>query len=1481
MSCMRCYGVRRFFLALAASGALVLVKSSALADYPVVSHRYAADPAALVHGGRLYVYCSHDDENWTNSYTMRSIVCFSTDDLKNWTDHGVVFNATNHTTWASLAWAPSVAYRSNLFYLYFANGASGIGVATSSVPTGLFRDARGSALINSSTPGAYSPTQWYFDPCAFIDDDGLAYMYFGGQYPTNSRVIGLNPNLVAVFGSAMPLETTNFFEAIYINKRDGTYYLSYSTRPEAGMVIAYATSTNPTNGFVYRGTVLPNPPQNLWNNNHHSIVEFNGTWYIAYHNRAAAIADGIPNDLAVYKRSICIDRLEFNADGTIKQVTPTEDGLPQLKYLNPYTRVEAETIAKQSGIKTDVCGEGGMMVASVTNGSWIRLRGVNFGAGARRFLARVASGSQGGTIQLRLDSLQGQIIGELNVPATGGWQNWITAATTVTNATGVHDLYFVFTGSSGNLFNFNWWTFDPLGGIESGQSVTIEAESGLLGNDWAVSNYTDTVSITILSNLTTNNPGNSNRIATYQVTFPQPGDYELYARVRVGSGAWNDDSFFYGNGFGYKSPTNPDDWILVNGLASAGFTNATDVVMGRGSAGSTVWKWVNLSQYTDSSSEPPITFAVPSNALTQVFQIAAREDGLEIDKLVFAPTGYFFTVADLDAGNPGQPPSVTVTLDLTKTYQVIEGLGGAICFYNGWVTAHPYKLEIYTNAFAGLNLSMLRLGNWFRYTNSPDYSAYEIVSNATRVLGRPVPILMSSWAPPAFLKSNGQCGGGGTLATNANGQFMYDEFGQYWYDALQAYRSNGVWPTWISIQNEPDWEADYDSCIFRPTEGVYNGTNYASYAKALEAVYKKITNLPSPPKILAPEVVHIRWNTLSNYCRTLNPNYFYGVAYHLYGDSIDGTIDGFIPSLRESTNYFPEKARFMTEYGVSNMVEAATLIHNCLTEGRVSGFNYWNLVWPGVDGGLIQIEFPWDRSRWTNAPPGTPTQSRGYWLAPAYWAMKHYSYFVEPGSVRVGVTCTDTNVRATAFLTPGNVRLVVVLINRSSTATFILNFDSEPFPYVASAAYQTRTADVYTPGNTNRFVYLGTAAQPLILPPESLTTLVFDGLVTVGRASNPSPAVSASNVSVNTVLSWTPGSNAVLHAVYLGANSNAVAVAGPASPEFQGVFATNYFWPGELAGNTTYYWRVDEVIGVNTNAGEVWWFTTGLAPALKHRYSFNEPGGSVVNDLVAGPAWNGTLPNGGTFTGSTLRLAPGAQQYVRLPVGMMSTLTNFTIALWVRLNSTANWARLFDFGNDTTVNMFLTPQNSVNGRLRFAITTSGAGGEQRIDGTFGLNTSVWYHVVVTLSGNRGVLYVNGTPVGTNNSITLRPASMGVTTNNYIGRSQYTWDPYLDAELDEFQVYRVGLSATEVAALYAMGAEGLLSWEAPVVVAEATSEGLKLSWPVANAGFMVQARTNLSQGQWFAVTSPVPQISGGRWQVIMPLTNDMMFFRLVK
>jgi arabinoxylan arabinofuranohydrolase len=435
---------------------LLLFGGRAHADYPIASHRFLADPASLVQGGRLYLYASNDDDNVNdNAYEMKSLVCISTSDLKNWTDHGEVLRVPRDASWAGYSWAPALAERNGRIYVYYGNNANGIGVASSTSPIGPFTDPRGSALVTASTPGASGTNSWLFDPSIFVDDDDQAYLYFGGNGDNNARVIRVNSDMVSVSGSAIALSIPYFFEASWMHKRDGVYYLSYSTNPDNGLRIDYLTSSSPTSGFTRRGTVGPQPPSND-NNNHAAIFIYNGVWYHAYHNRYVANQTSVPPG---YKRNLAIERLNYAADGTLQEVVYTTDGVQQIANLNPYARVEAETMNAQSGIETEVASGGGMNLTSISDGDWVRLRSVDFGtAGARTFSARVASATGGGAIEVRLTSATGMVVGTLPVPNTGGAQVWMSATTAVTGATGVKDLYLRFTGSG---FNVDSWEFAP------------------------------------------------------------------------------------------------------------------------------------------------------------------------------------------------------------------------------------------------------------------------------------------------------------------------------------------------------------------------------------------------------------------------------------------------------------------------------------------------------------------------------------------------------------------------------------------------------------------------------------------------------------------------------------------------------------------------------------------------------------------------------------------------------------------------------------------------------------------------------------------------------------------------------------------------------------------------------------------------------------------------------------------------------------
>ena len=201
----------------------------------------------------------------------------------------------------------------------------------------------------------------------------------------------------------------------------------------------------------------------------------------------------------------------------------------------------------------------------------------------------------------------------------------------------------------------------------------------------------------------------------------------------------------------------------------------------------------------------------------------------------------------------------------------------------------------------------------------------------------------------------------------------------------------------------------------------------------------------------------------------------------------------------------------------------------------------------------------------------------------------------------------------------------------------------------------------------------------------------------------------------------------------------------------------------------------------------------GLYPELIRNRAFMDP--STPAQWIA-PA---DIPRVAGKFGRALQLGGGSPaQYVALPAGIVTGLTDFTIATWVNPAAIATWARVFDIGTGENVNMFLTL--SAGSTPRFAITTSGNGSEQRLNAPSPLPVSQWTHLAVTLSGTTGTLYVNGVAVATNTSMTLNPSGLGTTTQNYIGKSQYPADPYLNGTVDEFQIYSRALTAAEVQSL---------------------------------------------------------------------------------
>ncbi len=1039
------------------------MSSVGFADYPLVWHRYLADPDGLEYNGQLYVYCSNDDDNSTNGgYAMHSIVCISTDDLKNWTDHGVVLNVPDDASWASYSWAPSVIYRNGLFYMYFGNNAGGgIGVATNASPTGPFVDARGSALINSSTPGASGTNQWYFDPCVFMESN-QAYLYFGGNNSNNARVALLNSDMVSL-GLVTNWGTVPYFlEASDMHKHNGTCYFSYETGGSQGEWIKYGTNTSPTSGFTYLGNVLQAP--NNGNNNHAAFITFQSAEYVVYQNRYLAALNGIPT---TYKRNVCLDSAVYNADGTMPTVVCTSNGLAQLKYVNPYHRVEAETIAQDSGIDTGPCREGGMDVTNILNGNWIMLRGVDFtSAGATNFTARIASAGPGGNIELHLDSLAGTLIGTCPVPATGGWQTWANASCGVTyaSAKGVHDLYLKFTGATPtNLFNFNSWQFQSATNSQSPASlVKFEAESGALGSNWAVSNSTAPAYITITTDDTGNIPSNSMRVATYTITFPTSGTYHLFGHVRVGAGAFNDDSLFYGNGFGIKNPTNSSGWILINGLANTGFTDATDNVTGGGTAGTNVWKWIDLSLVT-----PGVTFIVPGTNLTQTFQIGGRETGLDLDAFVFGLSGFTYTVSDLDNGTDGTPPAAgTCTITWTNVLQRIDGFGAGVVFLDSGldpVAGTNMDTLFNTNNANQLGLTLLRVRIAPNNSWTNNVSAWSTsLSDAQQAVARGAGVLATPWTPPANMKTNSNTVGG-SLATN-----QYANYANYLNTFAGYMKSNRAPLAAVSVQNEPDFLATYESCLWTATQFQ---TFFHNNAAA-------ITNAP----VMMPESFHfdptLSDPTLNDPVAVTNVGLVGG---HLYG----GTIADYPNAHNRGL------PTWMTEYLINDQtintaIQSAQQIHDCLATGNMSAYLWWKCI--GDINGLLSSH-------------GIP-QKRGFVLA-------QFSRFVRPGYHRIGATNLNGAVLVTAYRNTNSAALTIVAINPTSIA-LTPTFNLQDFPPIGALTPWMTSPDVSLAVQAN--VAVTNATFSYTLPGLSVVTFVGQ---TNSPPNSPPTLAAVANSTIN------------------------------------------------------------------------------------------------------------------------------------------------------------------------------------------------------------------------------------------------------------------------------------------------------------------------------------------------------------------------------
>jgi glucuronoarabinoxylan endo-1,4-beta-xylanase len=412
-----------------------------------------------------------------------------------------------------------------------------------------------------------------------------------------------------------------------------------------------------------------------------------------------------------------------------------------------------------------------------------------------------------------------------------------------------------------------------------------------------------------------------------------------------------------------------------------------------------------------------------------------------------------------------------ITVKAKETHQTMIGFGASIAWADDQLASHPKRNEIYNLIMNDLGLGILRFRNTFRFgsvSNGANISS--IVSSVNKIAGSKPVIFISSWSPPADLKSNNNTANGGTLKKDSTGRYLYSDFAKYWTDAITAYSNLGVVPDYISIQNEPDFTASYESCYFSTNESYSN----AGYNKALDSVSAAIRRTGLHSKIIGPEPLGIGYSDFQNYVKMLHSNNLDGYAYHLYTGESDNVNDNHNPdlfngNLRAIAGNYPGKPIWVTEYDRGDWFNTGWLINNCIVNGNVSAYLWWELVWGSGGKPLIEM------------------QSTSYTISKFYWTIKHFSKFISAGWERVTAESDSDNIKTSAFINPEGNKLTVVVINTGSqTQTKNLNIQD----FKPDNGIVFRTTD-----NLN-YALIDSSfnnIKPLDYPARSITTISFSG----------------------------------------------------------------------------------------------------------------------------------------------------------------------------------------------------------------------------------------------------------------------------------------------------------------------------------------------------------------------------------------------------
>ena len=401
------------------------------------------------------------------------------------------------------------------------------------------------------------------------------------------------------------------------------------------------------------------------------------------------------------------------------------------------------------------------------------------------------------------------------------------------------------------------------------------------------------------------------------------------------------------------------------------------------------------------------------------------------------PTEVTQEITEGASSNTTEDSYVKYIFDPETKYQTVDGFGAAYTWYADRLLPKKNAEVALDALFADAKLSILR------FKNEYEYYAEDSASNANTMVkyykearkraaeyGEDVIVLMSCWSPPAYLKENNDITGAATLKKDENGNYCYEEYADWWVESIDYYQSKGIQVDYVSIQNECDFAASYDGCLFSSTET----DKQASYAKAYLAVYYAFEKQfgENAPKMIGPETMSSEAGTLSAYMKEVmetEPESIYAMAHHLYvgGDSDEDTnsvVPGsYVNTFMNVSSFFPEYKKWQTEFYIGHAIDTATLINNYMVYANANAYIYWSGVWEDEttefeNGQLV-------------ACYNSTAEDDGWRLCADYYALRHFSEFIRPGYTRIKAISGDGDVRTSVYMNEYTTKLAMVLINTS------------------------------------------------------------------------------------------------------------------------------------------------------------------------------------------------------------------------------------------------------------------------------------------------------------------------------------------------------------------------------------------------------------------------------------------------------------------